>query len=301
MRFSKVLLPEVFKGTRSLNPRFDEMAKKAYAGVEFTDGGITHNGDGVPGDPASEDYICYTAAFALAKRHLVTKAPTYHLCRGFALALMGMRDREVVGDLLPETFTGYVSIPSGLIGNISGAYIHIGEADKHTPFKPENWGRRVVWIAYFEETAEGNVYIGRMNFFLINHTGMTVQEIVKSYDPSYSFDSSQRAELTKLLLNTVLYLGSQDPELLALKPSFGAPVKKQNAHTVSGHLNLCTIPVIAVNWDYQRLTEYDTATTHVDGFLAWRRCGPNHSQIKLSWIREHERNVRIRANNHQTP
>lgn len=294
MKLSKVLIPEVARGSRSYGPVMDKIFKETMPHIHFTDKGIEVETHTEIQRYAFGD-INIRNCFIQAKKHVVEKAPTYHLCKGFGEALMGLRDREVISDLLPEHFFAYISLPEGLIGDIQGAYVYVGESNNRTPFTPQGYGQRIVWISYFgSKELAGAIPMGRLNFYL--DKPQTITDIVKFYELDVNApDAQERIALGKLLLNCVLYLNSQDPEILALKPSFGAPHRVQKAHTVKGHLNLCTIRVHAINWDYSKTALYTTEKTFVDGFLAWRRCGPNHSQIKLSWVREHERQVKKRS------
>jgi hypothetical protein len=295
MKLSKILIPEIVKGSRSSGfPINDLFIKECCSRLEFTENGIEYDLDDSNFAHTLSD-INRRNAFAQAQRHHLEKAPSYHICEDFAKALLGLRERDIVEEYLPEKFFAYISIPSGIVGNVTGAYIYIGPSDHRGPFLKEHWDKKVIWISYFDEfQTDGFMPMGRLNFYL--NDGKNISEIIDFYE-SDSLDIEGREErrgLGRLLLNAVLYIQSQDPELLLLKPTYKAPVSKQKSHTIDGHLNLCTIPVHAINWDYKKTHLYTDSKIFVDGFLAWRRCGPRHSQIKLSWISEHEKTIKKR-------
>jgi len=59
---------------------------------------------------------------------------------------------------------------------------------------------------------------------------------------------------------------------------------KQAGSTV----NLCTIPVFAINWNYKREKIYGIENTWRREHTRWQRYGPNLSQIKLVTVKGHE-------------
>lgn len=294
MRLTKVLVPEVVKASRSSGDvAMDKVFAMALAAIEFDKDGVYINS---ASRALLEEFnnINFRSCFVLAKRHLVDKAPTYHICKDFGEALLSLKDRQIVEEYLPESFLGYFSFPLGLINEVQGAYVYLGPADEKTPFMKENRGRKVLSISYFGPF-KGNGYmpLGRLNFFLDDFK--TLEDVMAFYESDTEApDVVERLLIGRLVLNAVLYINSQDPEILALKPSHGAPVSKQKAHTVNGHTNLCTIPVMAINWDYKRIYAYEDSESFVNTFLRWQRCGVGNSQIKLTWVKEHTRHYKKR-------
>jgi len=293
MKLSKVILPEIAMGKReSHDLGFDKRLREILGDFIIDNGVLKFHPDRVPLIPEGQRTI-YLASYSLVKRATLEKWKNYHICHDFCEALRSLRDREINKEFMPDSFEGYISFPSDLkwqkFKNIFGAYVYIGKSDESTPFMPENYGKRVFWCTIFCEAEEG-IYTNALNFYFddIKH----IHEVPEAYTsngwPKDDF-TADRTAAGNLILNTILYLNSQDPELLALKPSWNAPVSKQRSHTVNGHLNQCTLPVIAINWDYKKIYRYEEHESFVDTHLAWRRCGPNFSQLRLTWIKEHTR------------
>jgi len=286
MRLTKVLLPEVIKGSRSSGlPTIDSI----YRDVDL----IKFNKDGicVPETLFEEKHRGWCDFLVQAKKHLVEKAPTYHICREFGEALLNLKSKEIVSDLLPENFFAYISFPTDLIKGFQGAYVYLGINDDTTPFLRKYRGKKIIWISFVGDFNQEGAYHRKFNFYLEQLEGKTIEEIEDFYG-QHEDNFFERGALGNLIINTLLYLNSQCPEVLDLMPSFNAPVSKQKSHTVKNHLNLCTISVKAINWDYSSTKVFHDSKIWVDGFLAWRRCGPRHSQIKLSWISEHEKIIK---------
>lgn len=311
MKLTNILWPEVFKGTRG--PKLQiELLKDLQNRIEFLEEGIqVEKGSYLPdlvfNDPNA------TSAIILATRHLREKAPNYHICEDFCKALQNIPDREVPFQFLPSNFLGYISFPRGVVTDttdiIAGAYVYLGEIDEKTPLTPNLYGKRGLWIGYFAEppTADDPRLlpgVGRMACEI--NENMTVADLIAQF-PSKDYMSTYeglvpldvprteeqcRIDLTKLILNILLYLNSQDPEILKLTPAFGKSMTqaKKQAEGQQGFLNLCTVPVHAINWSYQKInTPRETHETFVDTFPRWQRCGVGFSQIKLIWVREHTR------------
>lgn len=303
MKLSKVLIPEVVMGRRSSGyPELDLTIKMALDSITFDPiHGTISEGDNAVVDMIYNNTTAQTvySQMKLAQLH---KPKTYHLCRDFGKALLTLKDREIIVDYLPEEFFGYISFPEGLINDVTGGYIYVG-LDKTTSLEKRK-NEKVIWISYFNEYRTENRVLPISRIYLYPNQGDSLTEFVRTHNQDESNDEEtlyERATVGRLLLNAVLYLHSEDPELLTLKPSHGASHSKQSKHTVNGHTNLCTIPVIAINWDYKALIpeDYESAETFVETHLRWQRCGVGFKSIKLIWVKEHTRSILKRRTNNE--
>ena len=304
MKLSKILWPEIFKNTRGpdiLRHIFTDTAKK----IEIHPEGVQLQLD-TPFMQFLHEDINSCGGVVLGLRHMREKAPSYHVCEDFCRALMSIPDREIPLQYLPEKFLGYISFPSDLVSDttetITGAYVYLGIADNHTTLTPELWGQRVLWVGYFGEidpqypagsgqpARVGRLLpgIGRLVFRMEEQ--ITVHDLMKQFAsrdylttyegikemPVSSEEEVFREGLTKLIINLILYLNSQDPELLKLSPAHGRSKTQANRHATErqrGHVNLCTIPVLAINWDYRSRdrSQLVQGETFVESFPRWQR------------------------------
>lgn len=328
MNLKKVLHPEIIRGTRG-EPHligFYKLVREAVSGN--------------PENPAYWDIDQKLAAktgvlsflhdpnclftIGMAFAHKDQKAPTYHVCRNFLQALMGIPDREVPIKYLPERFFGYLSFSDKTVTDgedfLTGAYVYYGPPTEDLPIAPHviREGKTILMIAPTYEIRSDNQYNSNMPPFgkiftqlddtsetahdiytkmnqtnLIHQyteTGVELKEIGLRYQHNY--------ETLRIVLNCLLYINSQDPELLRLTPTFGKSSNQKKKYRQGEHLNECTIPVIALNWDYRARTPsaYRDTTVQIDTFMRWQRCGPGLSQVKLIWVEPHERTIKKKIN-----
>jgi hypothetical protein len=247
----------------------------------------------------------YSSHFSLCKRFIDTEAPTYHICKDFAEALMSIPDREIPVDFLSDFF-GYISFPQDTVTDgadwVEGALVYIGVADRTTAMAPHLYGKRMLWMTYVcKQTETSNPIMPSIGKLIVELKKDTVGNLAASVpqedrmhhgnviEELEDTDRTARSQITRLCLNTVLYLSSQEPVVHSLHPTFGKSISQRKKHKVGDFINSCTVPVIAVNWEYKKSRNYTTDQTFVVSHPRWQRCGPNLSQIKLVWVKEHVR------------
>jgi hypothetical protein len=91
------------------------------------------------------------------------------------------------------------------------------------------------------------------------------------------------------LVNTAIYVYSQDPEIDNLKPLKLYTPKELGRMTSDVKENLCTLPVHLVNWNYHTGKQYTTDKAFVHSHMRWQPCGPGRQELKLVWVKEHVR------------
>lgn len=236
--------------------------------------------------------------FILTKKFSIEKPPVYRLGKDFGSVLANI-DNDIPVDRLPERFFGYVSIPRGVIeddtGHIDGGYVFIGDA-KETSANPELWGKRVLWASINGASPVSP------DDFSVQHILM---ELKGSFDEMYKSlphidagpfsdgqlskeDLNQRLAAFRLIVNTVLYVHSLEPNVDDLRPASRLSHGDRRKMKAAGkNVNLCSVPIVAVNWSYQRERVFGVEETFRREHLRWQRCGPNFSQIKLITVKGH--------------
>lgn len=306
MKLKKVLFPEILKCTRG-NKDVQRVVRAIVDSFRFEEDGIhcefDSNNDAHPYLRTLTRDINGRAVWALAKKFELENGKTYHICRDFAEALLGLTDRQVRPEHLPNEFIGYLSFPEGLIEDdvecIEGAFVWTGIASNRAIFQKQNWGKRFIWIAYIGKVDQvGTFGTGRVCFDIVPE--LTIQESIDRYGVGmdrdgmgnewYSEKSAKAQNLiAKLVINSLLYLNSEDAELLKLTPTHGGSHSHKKKHTLNGHTNEASIPVTAINWDYKRHLPTEDKTYWWDSFPRWQKCGPGLSRIKLVWVKGHEK------------
>lgn len=90
------------------------------------------------------------------------------------------------------------------------------------------------------------------------------------------------------LINSLIYIGSKDPEIEALKPKKLYQPKEIEKIDREKREQIRTIPVKLVSWSFHGRV-YSKDETTVAPHMRWQPCGPNRSQVKLVWVKEHIR------------
>lgn len=244
----------------------------------------------------------------ITKKFTLEKPPVYRLGKDFAEVLAGVKN-DIPIDRLPNRFFGYVSLPKNTIfddtGPILGAYIFIGDA-KETSMPPSDYGKRILWMSVL-----GDENIGLPSHDItISHS---IMELKDSFDSTFmalpnndddvvgallggqiqkipieEIDIEKRLEATRCLINAVLYIHSLEPNIDHLKPAGRFSHGDRRKLKAAGkHINLCSLPVIAINWSYRRERTYGIDETWRREHSRWQRCGPGYTQIKLITVKGH--------------
>jgi hypothetical protein len=101
-------------------------------------------------------------------------------------------------------------------------------------------------------------------------------------------DSADFANWMNGIVNTAVYVNSQDPEIEELRPLRLYDRKQLSQIENTKRENLCTLPVRLVHWGYYR--RYHVGSTTVSGHFRWQPCGVGLKDVKLVWIEDHVRN-----------
>ena len=309
MKLSKVIFPEIVKGARFQHESCEYISEYIRNSIKFVDvGKIEYNTNSslkyALGSIGSDlIHVLFKimstdpnirVTYSIAHEHFIKKAKNYHICKNFLDAMGSLKERDLNVDFLPKEFLGYFSLPEGSFfdgrDTSSGCYVSINKGD----YVADTQGETLFLAIGLHGSLETDKY--HVASIVIPLTsGKKISEILEQYNITQGDVALPNGkEIANTIINVLLYLNSQDPELLNLTPTFGGSHSHIKKHTqiIGGQecVNACTVPVIAVNWSYEhRQKHLSPSTTHVEAYLAWRRCGPNFSQIRLSYISEHER------------
>lgn len=234
---------------------------------------------------------------ALCKKFKVESPRSYFVGRDFAKAL-GEIDRAIPMQFLPDRFFGFFGFPPETLWDghkfIQSVYVFIGDASEST-LKDENFGKKLMWLQYVD--VDGG--IGSARFILENKkiteiaAGQRTIDVL--YDKSVTDSLNQhRSKVDVTVINAVLYLHSQDAELISLvgtaadRFSNRQRIETRKKQAAKGLENHCTIPVTFLNYGFQSRV-YKDAEVKVRGHHRWQPHGSGRSQVKLIWIDEHAR------------
>lgn len=242
----------------------------------------------------------------MAKKFKAEKPKSYRLGKDFAEILSNVKN-DIPIDRLPERFFGYVSVPRGVLsddtGAIYGAYIYIGDAQE-TPVANVEYGKKVLWMSMVGESPHGE------DDFSVQHTLM---ELKGSFDEMYlslkgietdmklfiaegklngertvteTVDElkEMRLKSARCFINTVLYIHSLEPNIDHLRPTNNM-TNSERKKVGDPHINMCSIPVHAINWGYKRA--HSVEETFRREHPRWQRCGTGLSDIKLVMVKGH--------------
>lgn len=238
----------------------------------------------------------------IARKFQTDRPKIYYVGKDFAQAMSGI-DREIPADRMPKNFFGYIAFGKDALKDeshfVEGVYTFIGPADQVGAGKHYGSGT-VVWLSYVPQPSEEGMYpfFAKALFPLIpERISQIVGQVGFSKDATLLGNATvpehverEREKIYRAVINTVLYIHSQDPDLRKLRP------EKELSHTqrkrlreVGGDTVDCSVPVVLVSWDYKQKRGIHVDSTWVDTHPRWQRCGPGNSQIKLVWVKEHER------------
>jgi hypothetical protein len=250
--------------------------------------------------------------FWLAKQFRDLNGKVYYVPKNFAAALAEI-DRPLPVEYFPYLFCGWIQFGEGGLsdeeGNIEGGFVYIGPA-KHValakegiPYDPE---LRVLQISYTTTPEKADVVLGSIQKFSTDLRKETLDELcadlpnvdyfIKGKPPTSEAPEEvqkKRNRVIRALINAALYISSSEPELMKLRPleemSHRQRSEYKKTHPVD---NLCTLPITLVNWQYEGLRQSHVDSSLVQTHMRWQPCGPQNSQVKLIWVKEHERHYK---------
>lgn len=185
--------------------------------------------------------------------------------------------------------------------NFEGAYVTSEIWKKNEESEAEFMALRVVLTPKVYGISNMKVFnfaiIGKsFNFSGLYHstTGEELKDYAKTFENTgksviiYAGDYGEFKGLLVGVLNSLIYVNSQDPDIEALKPLKLYQKKELNLIDAEKRKQIRTVPINLVSWSMYG-KRYNVDQTVVSPHMRWQPCGPNRSQIKLVWVKEHVR------------
>jgi hypothetical protein len=300
MRFSRILHPEIMLNRRG-EKRAREIYQKALDMIEITDNGVYFQ---------AKDELSWVIAQSLQRDHVFLrfmtnckifkskKSQVYHIGKDFLVALQKI-DREIPLDVLPSSFSAYISFAEDTVfdeeGSVEGGYVSIGTG-KNLGLKTEFENTLLISFSYICKVKNDDGMPPCVSL-TVPLDAKRIDDLVSQVEPEDFFftkvkppaNASKRNDVFKALLNAVIYLHSTEPFIEISRPI------KQSGFSVNEHrrrgliINDCTLPVSFLYPKYVQVKSYKVDSTWVDSHPRWQRCGANLAQVKLVFVTPHER------------
>ena len=286
MRLTKILHPEIITDRRG-PVTLRKIYRQALSQIEFVaeTGGVIVPTLVLESDPVNQ------RAMTLMRRWQLDNGKVYHVSKDFLLALAGV-ERGVSLDYLPQRFVGYVSFADRTIYDdtheVEGAYVYLGPA-RYAGLKDVS-EKRVLWVVYI---CSGGAVIASVSIPL--KQGETIEDLMRTVCLECEgsipiLNKRKNALVYNTVVNVVMYLHSQEPNVQRLPAVHEISNRKASELALkTGLRNECTVPVTFVNWNYAGQRVYTAEKTWVETFPRWQPCGVGLAQVKLIWVRAHER------------
>jgi len=202
----------------------------------------------------------------------------YRVGKDFGEAMLQVT-KEIPVEKLPFIFNSFISVPDNLLYlddiPVAGAYIFI---EKETSEK-SLWIALVLGHSSRPENYELMTSITALDEYFYNRLKMPCELLGET---ATSINTDKINEIFKFFINIVLYINSSEPDLEDLRPR-GHLTHSQRAE-IKSNINLATVPIIAINWNFQHQRIYSMAEGPRRGHFHWVLWGPGKSKIKLNWF-----------------
>ena len=235
---------------------------------------------------------------SLIKLFFAEKGDIYHFPKDFAKTLSSINKKIPINNM-PDDFVAYFNLPEGSLfydgASVRGCYVYVGEPKWEVQIKDgSSYKGRCLFVSGVMNDFTVSKFVSPLEGLTPDdlYKGLLEQGLVKdaaSKDPSV-VDHSSRASLISFVVNACLYINSMDNNIALLKPENKLKHRERDAQRkVCPVENETSMPVKVVSWDYHTGRQFNVDGTTVQTHMRWQRCGPEHSQIKLVWVKEHER------------
>lgn len=299
MQFNETLFPEIVLDKRG-EKFVRETYKKLFDLVNIEEAGtVVHDQKLKSLFDTDVNFFRHVFTSKLCK---ITNFKTYHVGGGFLGALSSL-ERDIPIDMLPEEFSGYINFAKNQMsdddGFIEGAFVYIGKRGSEI-FKRHNLnGKRCLFITYVNNYIpglgykSGNLAICLEQFDKISEALTTYSAVDSLFNSQWKVDNEialLRNKIYRTVINTVLYIHSEDPKIERVNPYIkGGKISKNQIRNSNGVINECSIPITFVHRLYEKQRVYNVDETFVESYPRWQRCGEGLTRIKLVWVKEHTR------------
>jgi hypothetical protein len=296
MKFSRIVHPEILVGKRG-NEIGRECIKTATSLIKIKSGGLIISASNqLEKEVASllEKDSIFLKFTILCKLFKESNSPIYHLGKEFTQTLQKI-DKEIPVDILPERFLAYFSFAENSVfddeGEVEGGYVCIDLGSK-LGMNNEYADKRIISLSYISKSS---FPLGPIGALTVPLEGKKVTElangvIVEDFlPPEGKADPKKRHDVFKVLINSVIYLFSENPEIEKALPINQTGLSSNELKRRNKVINLTSLPIIFVNRNYKRTGTYSVDSTWIESFPRWQRCGPSNSRVRLVFVSPHER------------
>lgn len=299
MRIDKILTPEII-----LNKRGNQILRDTFQSllplIEVSEnGGYKILDDSL--NTVNNGHL--RQALYAAKKWIVDgKNRTFFFPKDFTEALGKVRC-NIIPDVIPTGFTAYFSYPENTLKtgsfNACGAFVTVVEDaailnNLHPDYLKHAEGDKIVQIVIEKiQDIKNSSPISYINVVIGNKLSLeqNLEECFKYGKFEMFTNKADIMHSLKIILNSVLYIHSQFAELEKLRPNKDLTKSQKVKAREAEKENLCTVPLILVNWNYAKEIKriYKEQTVFVDTYMRWQRYGIKNSLLKLIWVKEHQK------------
>jgi hypothetical protein len=303
MYLKKILHPELILNRRG-SPQFRKLYQNFL--LQFT---VNKNNKVLTTTELVSNYNPIVLTHLLVCKEFQHQMPTVFYTTQDFIDAVGMIDKKIPLDMLPDDFFGYFAFPDNSVTDhdgqiVHGAYVQVGLSQNINCQVP--FGKKALVISYH---CSPNGLDGSLGKIVTELKEEFISKLLAqiSYEQFLNAgnakvvglpvpDVSQREKFCRLIVNLVLYVTAKNSAIQVLKPMGNANLSNRQVRRIKkengGKINLCTLPVQLVNFDYSSRRQYHVDGTLVHGHLRWQRSGKGFKEHKLIWIAEHERKYR---------
>lgn len=308
MKIDRLITPEIIKDLRG-NANLREIIKKGLDSLELKDLSYTLKQESPYSDMLLKDHNSRNFIYSSKLWLAYAKDKVYYFPKDFTSALNRIRC-NLNGNLFQDNFFAYFQFPENTFDlnffKASGCFVSVIPAEALDRSIDPNYRKKcasktIVLIAIDNLSDMTNASPIFYTYLYVNKESSSLEEeinnlIVYGKLESYKVPVSNIKTCLNLVMNALLYVHSQNPEIEELKSQRTLTKSQKKQQKEKGKENMGYLPLTLVNWDYgkEKTQLYKQDKIFIDTYLRWQKCGPSLTQIKLIWVKEHEKNVWIK-------
>lgn len=308
MKLRDIVHPEVVLGIRG-RANDIEIYKSAKEWVKVVNGMVAVRDDAMKLFGRDENLLEHFILCEKFSSHPTARLENvFYVPKEFLKALSRI-DREIPVDIIKDDFIGYLQFADSVIsddtGPVEGAYVFVGRG-KEIGIRDKNGveDKKVLAISYLNKHTGQHKGFWVVNRLSCELTPSKVDDLVSSVKaedrslakgitiPVSEEAQEARKKVFRAVINALVYIHSADPSILGLLPADRlTSSQRQQSRFNNGLENQTGISLRILNLRYGTEIErhYNVDSTVVQTHMRWQRVGPQLSQVKLIWVKEHER------------
>lgn len=307
-QLSKVIHPEIILGLRGLKKyqELHDLHKELISRIRYSD---VHKAYECTGSLAVSFFQRDPISFSfhvLMKKFIESKEKkVFYIPKDFAQTLSKI-DRGVPSSVLKPGFIAYFQLADGALFDekspIQGAYVSVDYGSEMGDLKSEQKKLEIcvtyvcedMSVAKFMFPVDDEKKLENMmgDYPQIDFVLSGNDDVLKEQKADFR-DFPLRCAAFRCFINAAIYVHSADPEIANLLPvSSLNKTQRQAGRNKYSMENLCMLPMQVLNRSYALGRNYSVDSTIVESHPRWQRCGENFSEVKLIFVKEHERHYK---------